>query len=276
MIRAEIVADSISPAGVRLTTFSLWYPRYIHGEVMTHRVFSRNASSSRAIPVKKMIDGILDNPVIPVHWGKNQSGMQADEELPLNARNECLKTWLEARDYAVESARKLISLGLHKQIANRILEPWQHMATIITSTEWANFFALRTDRGAAPDIQELARQMYEKMHYRGPKRIEYREWHLPFLRQNELASLDENTALKVSTARCARVSYLNHEGKPTTLEEDLGLYNRLVGQQPLHASPAEHQATPIPSGWSGNFYGWCQHRKLLENECTHTYKDIDR
>src|SRR5579872_1789847 len=124
MIKTEIVADSISQKGHRLTTFVLEYPRMVHAELMTHRVFSKNSASSRAIPIEKFIQTIKDNPAMPEFWGKNQSGMQALEELDEEGKTEAKRLWLEARDIAIQSALKLHSMNVHKQIVNRILEPW--------------------------------------------------------------------------------------------------------------------------------------------------------
>lgn len=270
MIEVKIVADSIAPTGIRLTTFVLTYPRFIHSEFMTHRMFSRNASSSRAIPVKKQIEMVKKNPAMPLAFTKNQKGMQGGEVLDEKASEEAAYAWLRARDKAVEMANILADLEVHKQYANRILEPFAHITVVCSATEFANFFALRLHPMAQPEICELARQMWKEYSENIPKKLEYGEWHLPFIPDDYANNLD-NT-IKASVARCARVSYLNHEGKNPTMDEDLQLYDRLLGQLPIHASPAEHQAQCTAALYfTGNFRGWSQYRKQLQGENIETF-----
>lgn len=279
MIEVKIVADSLAPSRVRLTTFVLTYPRFIHAEFMTHRVFSRNASSSRAIPVKKQIQMVIDNPAIPIAFTKNQKGMQGGEILTGEEHEEAVRAWLIARDDAVWSAERLASLEVHKQYANRLLEPFAHITVVVTATDFANFFALRYHKAAQPEIKELAKQMwlaYKNNYNDGCDLMVEGELHLPFVTQKDINKILNDTTnrekhltlTKMSVARCARVSYLNHEGKVPTLEEDLALYDRLLGQIPIHASPAEHQAraSADPNLISGNFRGWIQYRKTLAHE----------
>jgi thymidylate synthase ThyX len=278
MISAKIVADSDAPSGARLTTFVLTYPRFIHSEFMTHRVFSRNASSSRAIPVKKQIQMVIDNPVIPLAFTKNKKGMQGGEALDGEAHDAAVRTWLMARDLAVTQAQQLEQLEVHKQYANRILEPWAHITVVVSATDWDNFFALRCHEAAQPEIHALADLMCILYHENIPLPVQDGQWHLPFITNEELGEIewDEDYGCKLtiddlkkmSVARCARVSYLNHDGAAPTMEEDIALYNRLVGAAPIHASPAEHQAMAIgdASIRSGNFRGWIQYRKTLPNE----------
>ena len=296
-ISAKIIADSVSPQGIRLTTLQLRYPKFIHGEFMTHRVFSRNASSSRAIPVERLIQDVLDDPAMPVFWGKNQKGMQAAEELTGLELKLAKGTWLYARDQAVKSASELCMCNVHKQLVNRIIEPWCHINVVVTATEWANFFALRRHKDAQPEMKALADAIWEAREASTPRRLLPGAWHLPYvshddeqqaywetrhLGRDNSEEFDEQEALRtciqLSVARCARVSYLTHEGKPPNVEDDLKLCDRLIGSVPLHASPAEHQATPDTpwmndpgNGWKhehewGNFTGWRQYRKTLPNE----------
>lgn len=269
MIETKIVADSISPSGVRLTTFVLTYPRFIHAEFMTHRVFSRNASSSRAIPVKKQIQMVLDNPAIPLAFTKNKPGMQGGETLSGDEHEAAVQTWLEARDCAVTMANEMVTLEVHKQYANRILEPFAHITVVCTATDYDNFFALRVHEAAQPEIHELARQMYELYSSSKPEPKAMGQMHLPFVTENERQNATTYQELiKMSVARCARVSYLNHDGKTPTLEEDFKLYDRLVGSAPIHASPAEHQGIAYfdPHLKSGNFRGWVQYRQTLKDQ----------
>lgn len=271
MIKAEIIKDSVSSAGARLTTFVLTYPRFIHAEFMTHRVISRNASSSRAIPVAKFLDAIKNEPAMPIAFTKNCKGMQAKEEL--ENQDEAVKTWLEARDSMVGFAQKLADLGVHKQHANRLLEPFQHITVVASATDWANFFALRCHPDAQPEFQQLARFMCEEYLQSVPQNLKIGEWHLPFVTEQDVQRIAPHlrtteNLIKTSVAKCARVSYNTHDGTENTLEKDVELYERLVGGAPIHASPTEHQAAPAlnPEEQSGNFRGWIQYRKTLVNE----------
>lgn len=296
-ITAKIITDSFNEPSGRITTFQLRYPRFIHAELMTHRVFSRNASSSRAIPVERLIADIIADTAIPIHWGRNIPGMQADEEndspLVFNADGsgatwQCSaqEGWEEARDRAIEAARAFSTAGYHKQIVNRLLEPFSHINVVVTATNFDNFYWLRRHKDAQPEIKVLADVMYDAHMESEPEQLEVGQWHLPYIRPSERHSTPAGDVLEdliaVSLARCARVSYLTHDGRETTFAEDIALTERLIGSTPLHASPAEHQATPdvlvsscadiLPDMWaeghlSGNFdEGWIQYRKTLPNE----------
>jgi len=276
-ISAKIIEDSISDANIRLTTIQLMYPRFIHAEFMTHRVFSRNASSSRAIPVAKMLEMVRKEPAMPIHWGANRPGMQAKEQLTGDALTEAKNAWLSAAQLAVESSEKMQKLGLHKQVANRVTEPFQHISVVVTATEWTNFFGLRCHPDAQPEIEALANQMLLAMQFSKPKKLRKGEWHLPYVTEEERAGIFKDDLPKISGARCARVSYLTHDGENPSLEKDLQLYKALVGSEPLHASPIEHAATPddfVHLGnkivwekpeYHGNLKGWIQFRKLVES-----------
>ena len=275
-IAARVVADSISPMGKRITTFVLTYPRFVHAEFMTHRVFSRNAASSRAIPARKIRASVRQDPATPVYWGANQAGMQAEAELKGLKLFLVKLIWLKAMYLMLFANWLLEKLGLHKQIANRILEPWFNITVVCTATEWANFYHLRNHSKAQPEIKELAVAMLEAQNQSIPRLLQHGQWHLPFIEESDLEEMGLKTALQVSVARCARVSYLNHDGRRSSLEEDQKLFSRLVGEDPKHASPAEHQATPADSVHAscGNFIGWTQHRKLFPNENLVEYKGL--
>lgn len=309
MIKSEIIADSLNSKGNRLTTFILEYPRIIHSELLTHRVFSKNAASSRAIPIEKMIQQVIDNPAMPVWWGKNEAGMKAKEELDnVKIRGWCelnedwgdgehidcqgtdldhaKRIWLQARDKAIKYVKQLNSLGLHKQIGNRILEPWFNIRVILSGTEFENFFALRAHPDAQPELQSLAYKMLEEYNKSQPKKLNEGEWHIPFgdkidlekliivyaknetynlLIQKRTESL-EKLKIKIAIARCARVSYFNYEGKDD-YESDIKLCDRLFGSVPKHLSPTEHVASAMDnSNWCGNYRGFKQYRKYFENE----------
>lgn len=310
MIKATVIADSVHHAtGTRITTFELVYPRFIHSEFMTHRVFNRNASSSRAIPTSKFIEQVRNEPVMPSHWGKNQKGMQAFEELSEDQRSDAIFIWNQAASSAATYAEMLRRGQVHKQIVNRILEPFTHIRVVVTSTSWANFYGLRDHKDAQPEIRELAQAMRKAHDESVPSKLSQGEWHLPYIGfpdrsaayshcKHQRITRDEPSAtevygllLKVSAARCARASYNNFEGRPSTIEEDLGLFAKLVENQPIHASPTEHQATPMlfgdkfinnqnPLTWeqgvtsmdregklySGNLLDFIQFRKLIPGE----------
>ncbi len=307
MIHAKILLDSVNPVGDRITSWILTYPRFFHQELLTHRTFSRNAASSRAIPVKKMIEEVRNNAAMPIFWGKNQSGMQAEEELDdinetftitefssndlvgqninVSARHAAKHEWLAARDSAIKHAERMLELGLHKQIANRILEPFMHMTVILTGTDFENFFALRAHPDAQPEFQDLAYKMLDLYQSSNPKSIQEGDWHIPFGdkfgedRLKDLYYSEKYKAgpspfsqcnpyteliLKISTARCARVSYLNFEGKDD-YEADMILADRLARSG--HWSPFEHCAMALSkSDRIGNFIGWKQYRKFFPQE----------
>jgi len=281
-IEVKIIEDSITSTKARLTTFQLRYHRYIHSEYLTHRLFSRNASSSRAIPIKRMLKDIEDDPAIPVHFGKNQKGMQAREEMDEFQSRACEELWLEARDNALSYARALDSMGLHKQLVNRITEPWAHISVVCTATEFDNFFQLRCHPDAQPEIKVLAEQMRDLYYSQIPRRLNIGQWHLPYItdeeryapgNQNRYGILkNENNLIRASVARCARVSYLTHDKEKPEMDLDIALYDRLVASK--HLSPTEHIATPLadPGQWSGNFKGWCQFRKCLKGEHCDNYE----
>lgn len=265
MISAKMIADSKSEFGVRICTLQLKYPRFIHSEFMTHRVFSRSASSSRAIPVMKIISEVWNNPAMPVYWGANVSGMQAKTELTGWKLDAAKFTWITASKFACVFAYLFSKIGLHKQIANRILEPWQYINVIVTSTEWENFFELRIHPDAQPEIQELARAIFRSVNHSTPKLVEHGDWHLPYISEEEKQQYPLLDLLKASTARCARVSYSNHDGSKPNINKDVDLHDKLVASRPIHASPAEHQATPGGYDmWHKNFKGWVQYRDYVE------------
>jgi len=279
--QAKIVLDSkCSETGCRLTTFELTYPRFVHAEFMTHRLFSRNASSSRAIPIDRMIQRVLDDPALPIWWGKNQAGMQAWEELEEYPKEEVKKLLLAMRDAAVGNVYRLKHYGLHKQIANRYLEPWMWITVICSGTDiaYTNFFHLRTDKHAQPEIKKIADLTCDLYYSSTPDIVPSYYWHMPYIREEDEEALskgeiDIDQLKRVSAARCARVSYLNHDGV-RNLKDDLILFDRLTG--PGHWSPLEHiaQAQEDSPNWSGNFFGWSQFRKEFSNECVRSFTPI--
>jgi thymidylate synthase ThyX len=264
VIEARIIADSVGPWGKRITTFVLTYPRFIHAELMTHRVFTRNAASSRAIPVNKMIEAVLANPAMPVEWGTAKSGMQAGPALQGEEARGAAETWRAAMRSAVGFTHELLTRGVHKQIANRLIEPFSHITTLVTATEWENFFALRAHADAQPEFQDLAwYPMLDAFLESVPTPLAAGEWHVPF-GDRMPPELSEPERLRVATARCARISYLTFEGE-INVADDFRLHDRL--RDAGHWSPFEHCARAMDApGWSGNFHGWEQYRKLFPAE----------
>lgn len=262
-ITAKVICDSISEHGFRITTFELEYPRFIHSEFMTHRELSKNSSSSRAIPFAKMIENIENNMAKPVHWGKNRSGMQAsNEEVERYVAEEA---WDIAARSAIVSARNLSveGIGLHKQIANRVTEPFSMIKVVMTTTSLDNLFNLRLDKDAQPEFVVLAKGMYEAFTKSNPKVLKAGQYHLPYVETIEVTGsniignndnqqhyfMPDGTgevcledAIKISVASCAAVSYRT-EGM--TLEKADKIYNMLINAEVVHSSPFEHVATPI-------------------------------
>lgn len=272
MISAQVIADSVAPNGKRMTTFVLVYPRFIHSEVMTHRALSRNTASSRAIPVSKMIRSAFWNTAMPVSWGANGKGMQAKAELPKSKQATAKLVWRAAAATACGFSWLLSKLGVHKQLSNRLTEPFSYHTAVVTGTEWENFFALRADPDAQPEFQELAYEMLEAYLASRPKPLTEGEWHLPFWRNADEWLLPADAPeqekagvrLKVSVARCARVSYLNFDGS-NDLSKDFRLHDDLLANG--HMSPFEHQGrAEAAEVRSGNVVGYTQYRKLFSNE----------
>lgn len=311
-ITVRVIADSVSKAEKRITTFELEYPRIIHSELMTHRLFSRNAMSSRAIPIKKMIAQVMESPAAPVEFGKNKAGMQSDGEHDnlIGAGYTADQWWGLAALSAAKFAEGFDEAGYHKQVANRLLEPFQMMKTIVTATEFKNFFWLRVDKDADPTIRVLATLMQEAYDESVPKLLLAGQWHTPYVDvsitpddsfgeyyvgddQGWPVVLTLEEALAISASCCAQVSYriLN-----TTKEKALDIYEKLLSGNKVHASPFEHQASPIiemvydtekqwfintsspvtwergithmdrdHNLWSGNLCGWVQHRQGVPN-----------
>jgi thymidylate synthase ThyX len=268
---AKVIADSVNEYGDRLTTFVLTYHRMIHSEFMTHRMLSKNSSSSRAIPVEKMIALVESQEVYPLHWGKNQKGMSAREEI--TDIGKAREIWGEARQDAIKHAKRLVEIGIHKQVVNRLLEPFSTITVICSGTEYQNFFNQRCHPDAQPEIQALAIAMREAYEQSKPMLIRPNDgipWHMPFLKQEDWELWHENELtyqelIKVSVGRCARVSYLNHDGD-RSIKDDIKLYDRLLTSKPPHFSPFEHIAEAMPnSDRYANFQGWRSYRTMLEN-----------
>lgn len=292
---AEVLADSVSPAGRRLTTLEATFPRFVLAEFNTHRVFSRNSASSRAIPIFKQLRRVLEQPYVPIEFGANQPGMQAGAPLEGGPRLAAEGEWLGARDDAVRHVLALVAepeevapqedllaalarieeiykgeqrpaswLNVHKQVANRLLEPFMWHTVIVTATEWDNFFNLRCHSDAQPEIRRIATAMRDAREASRPAELGYDEWHLPLVRPEDREQVDSlEDLLKISAGRCARVSYLTHAGK-RDLAADIELHDRLL--ESGHMSPLEHPARATDDEWCGNFRGWRPYRKDIPGE----------
>jgi len=271
---AEIIADSIGPNGIRLTTFRVRYPRFIHAEFLRHRSLSRSVKSSRAKPIKHVIKEVLDDPVFPLAWGKNKKGMQS-------SKKEIKYPWLANQVWKFGLYTSLLTqyllnkLGVHKQYSNRVSEPYLFVDELITATNFDNLFNLRIHNDSQPEAQKIVSMMAKLYYNSTPKKLEVGEWHLPYINDDEREIYNIKDLLKFSAARCARISYKTFDGNSANPQDDLNLWEKLNlegnkdhQKYPPHSSPAEAQGMATDEyKWSGNFYGWVQHRKLLKNEC---------
>lgn len=297
-ITVRVLADSISARGIRLTTFELEYQRFFHSEFMTHKMLSKNSASTRAIPVARAIQLIKERPAMPIHWGLNNPGMQSNTEMDETRREAAEASWLASMDSAIAFANVMSDkdgINGHKQWVGRVLEPYSFMKVVCTGTEYANLFALRHHRDAQPEFFELSDCMIRARAMSVPKQLKPGQWHLPYVDFVEGryfvggVEVPLDIARKVSASCCAQASYRRLDD---TVEKALDIFEKLkldgVSSDPKHASPVEHQATPmddltIPfnpntwengithvrrdgSLWSGNLRGWVQYRQLIPNE----------
>lgn len=279
MISAKIIADSKGPNDTRCTTFIIVFPRIVLAEFNTHRMISKNSASSRAIPFAKMVKMVHDNPFVPLRFMKDHKGMQGNEYFEGNDAEEIKAAWYEARDWAVNHALHLNSLGLTKQLVNRTLEPYMWHTAICTGTDWENFFALRAHPAAEIHIADLAEKMLAAYNESEPKVLQPGEWHIPFGDTFDVSRIEalcpktpsgaisqqdfQLLKVKIATARCARVSYLNFEGKDD-YEADIKLHDMLSTQG--HMSPFEHCAVAGYVGYHGNFNGFKQYRSSFKEQ----------
>lgn len=310
MYQCRVLCDSVCPFEQRLTTFLIVFPRVVLAETVTHRLnydlwgdigghlgrtttedISKNSASSRAIPVKRMLDMIMNDPYVP-RWTANQAGMQGDYITDPGTCEALDTVWLWLRHQAVTVARELAELGAHKQDVNRVVEPFVWVTQIVTSSNWDNYFALRCHRAAAPAFRSIARLMYLARRKSTPVVRRFGKWHLPFVSEDEardffwqptgqLLSPDAMPLpIQRSAARCAWVSYNNHDqqGDDQAVQRT---YARLFAEVPVHASPIEHQGTPMPrhathlDTLQSNLTGWLQARKLVPQERIDTYAPPD-
>jgi hypothetical protein len=300
-----ILASKPANGGPTLWTIRSRYWRAIHAEFLTHRVMSRNSGSSRAIPGAKMLDMVRNDTAGPDHWGANQKGMQAGEECnelviikpelwhaaksffesqgmspaeamahsepPVAMKREV--AWKFSAYLAAMMSESFFDAGYHKQVSNRITEPYQWMNVVKTSTWWDNFFKLRRHKDAQPEFKDLADAIWNAMQEHVEKGLvqvlRRGDWHLPYILPEE-SLLPLETKLELSTARCAHTSYQTVDGQQMTLDKAHDVFASLLGGDPIHASPAEHQAQlggefSYTSEFVSNLAApWLQHRKFIE------------
>ena len=331
--KCEILADSISNLGHRLTTFKVTYPRIIHAEMCRHRILSRNTASSRAIPFEKMVKDVQENPFVPLAWQKNHRGMQGSEYLQVEDGIYGVREhWLEARNRAVELATSLHNSNVTKQLVNRLLEPFVWTTELVSGTEWDGFFELRcpkyyaegtnkhykswkdlvtdfpecenyseldklkvNESQAEIHIQKIAEMMWDTMNESTPEPLSDGMWHIPFMNRMDSSQFISKTGkdvteemLKISTARCARISYKTLGDNPKIdYEADIKLHDRLLESKHLscfeHCSRAMseeeyesfykgegankgHTGLDKNKGWCNNYRSFIQYRYLIENQ----------
>lgn len=313
MYRCITVLDSIAPNGSRVLTFEIEFPRIVLAETVTHRInsqtgevlffadrtttpeISKNSASSRAIPIKTMIQKVIDDPYIPERFSKNQAGMQESAYLEGTLHDLAVEQWKFAMDRAVNAALVMSDLGVHKQDANRLLEPFSWVTQVLTASEdgLSNFFAQRCHKDAHPAFRKIARMMYIATQNSIPHLLKYDEWHLPYYDQKENGSTDHTQervkfvptrcnsfppSIKISAARCAWVSYFPPSDivAERSATRALDTYEKLTSASPMHPSPMEHQLTPLfhdaDRFMVGNIEGWIQFRKLHARERVHDFK----
>lgn len=252
-INAKVIADSIYWDGPRLTTVEVHLPRFMLPELNTHRGFSRNSASSRAIPVEKQLVKVFGDPAMPVEWPREQKGMQGGAELDSDEIADAQRLWLANRHSVAMAVQAYLkkrpgdegkTRRLHKSILNRMIEPWMWHTVVITATAWQNFFNQRCSPLAQPEIRVAAEAIRDAMEASEPEELKWDEWHLPYIEDGEWEGIVPLSDLaKISAARCARTSYETQDGV-RDFEVDLDLYARLTEADPPHWSPLEHVATP--------------------------------
>jgi len=264
---AKIILDSQHPNGGRLTTMVLRIPTCVLAQFNTHRWFSKNAASMRAIPTTRVLQDVLKDPYVP-EWTSNKPGMQGGDTI--RWPRLATKAWVAALYCAAATVWFFSKLGLHKQVVNRLVSPWSFTEVVVTGNQsaWANFLALRADSHADPALQKVAYRAAFELANSRPDPLSIGDWHLPFTRENRPGK--GKAAIIQSVARCARVSYKSRLNGlfDSHLEEDEKLYERLLGCDPKHASPSEHQACAVISDSQGGNLGmgWMQFRKTLAGE----------
>jgi hypothetical protein len=259
----EILADSVNPVGERVTTVQIRLPLVVWAEFLTHRTLSRNARSNRAVPSRVLIREVLRNPFVPDFWGSNRAGMQAGAELTGVRRWLARRAWLLARYPAIAAAWAMARCGLHKQDANRVLNPWQWIDAVVTGDEgaWQAFFALRCHELADPKIQRIAEMIWAEIEDSVPVELQWGQWHTPYYPGAAIWG----AYAYASAGACARVSYRSFDGTHD-VQANEKLAKRLIDEKPAHASPLEHvlQASKIDNKQPGPVNGMWRSLRQIE------------
>lgn len=270
---ATCLEASEAANGKKLYTFELRYPRIIHSEFLTHRVFSRNAMSSRATPAKVLIEDVLENPYIPQYILGNKSGMVGEDTLTEEQKMKFLSEYNRLVGYTCQKALELNEIGVHKNLINRLIEPYSFIKTIVTATEWDNFFKLRLAPDAEPNMRDLAdaiKQSKGITDAEEPIKVDSTLYHLPYVSVEERNILTPLEAMMVSAARCARVSYYNHDGSEPNIDKDIQLFHHLL--RGGHFSPMEHPCVECSDSCSYyNIRGFMSLRYILNEKCNEGY-----
>lgn len=262
-MRTELILDS-AYENSRVSTFTITLPKFLLQELNTHKTINKNAASSRALPFNKVLSLAS---FTPIFWSKNEKGMQGHESLNELESLEAFTHWESAKSYAKKVASRLEKTGCHKQIVNRIVEPFTMATVIATSDKWPMFFALRCSEDVEPNLAFVATKMLRQYLESTPKILAPSEWHIPLIKPEENEFELEKKLVK-SAARCARVSYVNFYGKDV-YEDDLRLHDMLLESK--HMSPFEHQVQCQPSSHSGCYSDpWVTYRSTVES-----YSPID-
>ncbi len=275
--QAQILADSISPQGVRLVTIHCTFPRFILAEVNTHRMLSRNSNSSRAIPPERQIAKVSENPFVPETFNLRVKGMGVGNPLEQKDAVVARNAWLDAAEFACRQAQILLDLNCDKSRINRLLEPFLWHSAIISATEWDNFFALRDHPAAQPEFRILAQLMRKAIAESEPLTIRQGEWHLPGTPDfpYDDSSPDWDYWKNVSAGRLAKWTSYDKMDEEDLPDAAVSRAEKLIGS--FHMSPTEHQARPMrpyelgrqggpTTSFCGNFRGWVQYRKEIPNE----------
>ncbi len=286
MIKAKIVQDSSLPTGERVLTFSAMYGRLIHSELLRHRAASHSVKSSRAIPTKKYREEVKQNIYVPVKFGTKKRGMQAGKPTFLS-KFYGERVWRLSSKFACLFHWMMEKLDIHKEVANRILEPyvWVEETITVEADALKEIAELRIHDDAQEDVRKIVEEMLYEMDKSTPVELKEGQWHVPYVvrkitngvmtyTDNNGKNLTSDEAIICSAARSARSSYANHDNSMSVFEKDIKLAKQLIGSKPMHLSPFEHQARPFKDDLEKNQYGsnfrhFFQQRKAIENSLWH-------
>ena len=282
VISVKVIEHSVFD-NQELITIETKAPKFLDAEIEKHRMISSNSSSDRAIPVNKMIEADY---FLPMDVRKNQSGMQGENILDDKTKNDFRHELEYLRSVICDLMEKWsVTYNIHKQHVNRYILPFSIQTKVMTANkdQWNYFLSLRLHEAADPAIYDLAFKINDAINHSNPKQLNLGEWHLPYIKNKEKEQNSNEDLCKMSSARCARTSYNNHDGSSPNKEKDFKLFSFLINEDLPHATPTEHQATPMSKDctidhigvshidkydklWSGNFHSFIQFRKMLEDK----------